>query len=747
MGKRRRKRGRIAPAERPEKDSWTRWGVPLVIFTLTALVFLPALWNGFVDWDDNVNLLQNPNYRGLGWTQLKWMFGGNNTNFYMPLTWLSFGLDFTLWGMNPAGYHLTSLLLHALNACVFYFVALRLLRAARGSESARDHASQAGAVLAALLFSLHPLRVESVVWATERRDVLSGLFYLLAILAYLRACEPGTAGTPRGRAWYCGAVAGGLGALLSKPMAVSLPVILVLLDIYPLRRLGSNPASWLKPAAGQVWLEKLPFVLFSAATSAVTLLDLGRLIDLTALPPVGWLGRIATSLYALAFYLWKTVAPWGLSPLYEQPIPLDPTAWQFVVSTVVVVVISVTAFALRRRWPALLSVWLGYVAVLLPVLGIVQIQTTIASDRYTYLACLGFALLAGGALASAVEAHTAGRLGKRAMTLVASTAVVLSISLSTLASMQTRVWRDSEALWSHALAVTPSPRAHLHWGTTLIGEGRPAEAIPHLREALRLRPDYADAHLELGVALAAQGDLLAAIDHYRKALRLSPRESIVYNNLGVALVRLGKPDEAIQQYEAALRLWPGYTDARFNLGFALAAQGRLAEAVEQYRQALQANPRHADAQNHLGIALVQLGQPEEASQHFRRAVEIDPANADARNNLGAALAKQGRIADAMDQYEAALRLRPTYAEARINLGIALLRAERPADAVAHFQTALDINPRNAQGHNLLGIALAQAGRLQEAAEHFREALHINPGLEQARANLEQVLSAERRRLQ
>src|SRR6266540_4898995 len=560
--KRARKALRAAAAPAPSAPRVSRlWRLlPPGLFGLAFLVFLPSLWNGFVDWDDDRNLVQNPHYRGLGWEQLTWMFGGNDTNFYMPLTWLTYGLDYALWGMNPAGYHLTSLILHALNACVFYFVALRLFRTARGGEPISDSALRAGAALAALLFALHPLRVESVVWATERRDVLSGLFYLLAILAYLRALEPGAAGTPRARAWYWGAVAAGLCALLSKPMAVSLPVVLVLLDIYPLKRLGFAPTSWITPAGRRAWLEKVPFILPAAATSIVALLRVGELIDPSALPPASWLDRLAVSVYALAFYLRKTLLPWNLSALYEQPIPFDPTAWPILLSALAVSAVTVITMRLRHRWPSPLVVWLAFVVVLLPVLGIVQIQTMIAGDRYTYLACLGWALLAGGLLASAVEAHAAGRLGRDPMAAIALLALALPIVLGALTWTQTRVWRDSETLWARALAVTPSPRAHLHLGTTLVREGRPAEAIPHLRETLRLQPDYADAHLELGIALAAQGTLSPAIEHYREALRLSPRETLAYYNLGVALVRLGKPAEAIQHYEEALRLYPAYAD-------------------------------------------------------------------------------------------------------------------------------------------------------------------------------------------
>ncbi|HYU18438.1 MAG TPA: tetratricopeptide repeat protein, partial [Chloroflexota bacterium] len=426
-------------------------------------------------------------------------------------------------------------------------------------------------------------------------------------------------------------------ALLSKPMAVSLPVVLVLLDIYPLKRLGFAPTSWITPAGRRAWLEKVPFILPAAATSAVTLVRVGQITDLTTLPSVGWLGRLAISLYALAFYLWKTLVPRNLSPLYEQPVPLDPIAWPFLVSAAAVLAVAIAALAFRRRWPALPVVGAAYVVVLLPVLGIVQVQTLIAGDRYTYLACLGWALLAGGLLTSAVEAHAAGRLGRDPMAAIALLALALPIVLGALTWTQTRVWRDSETLWARALAVTPSPRAHLHLGTTLVREGRPAEAIPHLRETLRLQPDYADAHLELGIALAAQGNLSPAIEHYREALRLSPRETLAYYNLGVALVRLGKPAEAIQHYEEALRLYPAYADARINLGIALLQANRPADAIAHFRTALDSDPRNAQVHNLLGIALAQAGRLREAAEHFREALRLHPEFEQARANLAQVL--------------------------------------------------------------------------------------------------------------
>jgi hypothetical protein len=503
---------------------------------VTFLAFLPALQNGFVNWDDQKNLTNNPMYRGLGWTQLTWMFGGNSADFYMPLTWFTFAVDYTVWGMNPSGYHLTSLILHAVNAGLFYFVALRLLNLARGAGASRDVGSRAGAAFAALLFSLHPLRVESVAWATERRDVLSGLFYLLAVLAYLRACEPRPPGERRVGAWYWVAVAAAACALLSKPMAVSLPIVLVLLDVYPLRRLGAGPSSWFAPAARRVWLEKLPFVLLSAAASVLTLLAYPNLNNPTGLPQVGgWRGRLAVPLYGLAFYLWKTAWPSGLSPVYEIPVPFDPTAWPFLLSATVVAGVTVAAIALRRRRPAPVMVWLSYVAILLPVLGIFQFHGLIAADRYTYLASLGWALLAGAGLAAWWRAGAGHEHGHSSRFLIVGLALSLLTSLGFLTWRQTQVWHDSEALWTYALSINASAIGHTSLGDALVQQGQVAEGIEHYRQALRLDPRSAAAHNNLGLALAQRGDLPEAVEHFREALRIEPNSPNALRNLEMAL--------------------------------------------------------------------------------------------------------------------------------------------------------------------------------------------------------------------
>src|SRR5881409_489176 len=332
------------PVDRAPGKGWVSWLVPLLIAVVTFAAFLPALHNQFVNWDDDKNFLENPHYRGLGWTQLSWMWT-THMGHYIPLTWMTFGLDYLLWGMNPRGYHLTNLLLHAANAVVFFFITRRLLTRALPSASERGHALTVSAAFSALVFAIHPLRVESVAWATERRDVLSGLFYLLTLLSYLRACERGA----RGRRSYWLSVALFACALLSKSMAVSLPVVLLILEVYPLRRLG-GAMGWSSEPALRVYLEKIPFVLLAAAASAIALLAQLSSRAMVSVAHLSALDRLVVSAYGLSFYLWKTVVPLNLSPLYMLPQTVNPAATPFIVSYGGVLAVTAIALALRRRW-------------------------------------------------------------------------------------------------------------------------------------------------------------------------------------------------------------------------------------------------------------------------------------------------------------------------------------------------------------------------------------------------------------
>src|SRR5437773_9304011 len=510
---------------------WVRWLAPLLVALFTLAAFLPALQNQFVNWDDKDNFLDNPHYRGLGWTHLRWMWT-THLGHYIPLTWMTLGLDYLLWGMNPVGYHLTSLLLHAANAVVFFFVVLRILTRALPSPSERSYALAVSAGFAALVFAIHPLRVESVAWVTERRDVLSGLFYLVAILLYLRACERAA----RGRGWYWLSVAAFVGALLSKSMVVNLPIVLLIVDVYPLRRLGGAVGWWSGPAR-RVYVEKIPFVLLAAAASAIALW--AQLSHDTMVPVVqlSTLGRLAVSVYGVSFYLWKTVAPVNLSPLYELPPTVNPWAPPFIVSYGVVLAITAIVLALRRRVPGLPAAWVAYIVVLLPVLGIFQSGPQIAADRYTYLASLGWAILAGAGLRSCLRASTWSKAWPPATFLPAAIAIGVVLALGVLTRNQVQVWHDSEKLWTYTLAIDPSsPVAQNNVALELARQGKVAEAIEHFEQALRIKPDYALAQSNLGSSLYLHGRLAEAIEHFEEALRIDPDLAEAHNNWGAAIL-------------------------------------------------------------------------------------------------------------------------------------------------------------------------------------------------------------------
>ena len=483
----------------------SRWLPPIAVIAFTLVAFLPVLDNGFIpNWDDRTNFLDNPHYRGLGLAQLRWMFTTFHAGHYIPLTWLSLGLDYLLWGMNPAGYHLSSLLLHAATALAFYFLALRLLRAAL-PPSTTPAALRWGAAVAALFFAIHPLRVESVAWATERRDVLSGLFYVLALLCYVKAATASAETAPARLEprLYALSLACFAAALLSKSIVVTLPVTLLVLDVYPLRRLG-GAAGWRAP---RPWLEKLPFFALSAAATVVAFLALLPLGNTRSLADLGIGARIFLSVYGLAFYVFKTLAPLDLSPLY--PLTITITWWHFAV----VIAATVLAVSMRRRWPAFTAACLIYAITLGPVLGFFHNGPQAVADRYTYLACLGWALLIGAAAAQR-------RFGSRVVRALLCVAI---IALCLLTWRQVLVWRNAVTLWSHAASLGSGGRAaHANLAEALEADGRPREAIAHYLEALRRSVGKASWHVRLGQLYARVGDDTAALQHFGDALVEEP---------------------------------------------------------------------------------------------------------------------------------------------------------------------------------------------------------------------------------
>jgi tetratricopeptide (TPR) repeat protein len=562
----------------------------LVLIPLAVLAaFWPTLRADFVTWDDDANFLNNPHFRGLGWPNLRWMLTTFHMSNYQPLSWLASGLEYALWGMHPFGYHAASLAFHIFNAVLFYLLVARLLRLA--TPKADGTAISIAAAFAALFFALHPLRVESVAWLSGQHDLQAGAFYLLAIFCHLQACSD----EARRWRWLSGCTALFVAALLSKVNGITLPIVLLMLDFYPLRRLPEDPRQWLGAQHRRVWLEKLPLL---AVAVAAGLVAAAARHEGGVLQQLGLGFRIQQALYGLGFYLGKTVAPFQLMPFH--PVPPDlrlPTA---VIAASAGLVLALTAVLLhqRRRWPGGLVAWAYYVVTLLPVLGLLSVGTQLTADRYTYLPCMAWAVLGGAAVLAGLR-----RLGTRGRSMLVAGLVAVPLLLGGLSWRQSSLWRDSETLFRYVLTLRQDiPEVHNNLGFVLVNQRRIDEGMAEYRKALAIRPDFTKAMNNLGLALLGQGRYAEAIEHYRKALDLEPDYAFGHNNLGLALMYLSRPAEALPHFQKAVALAPDYVLAYTNLGGALLMMGQIDEAIAQYRKALELRPDYEAAATMLRIA-------------------------------------------------------------------------------------------------------------------------------------------------
>jgi len=554
-----------------------RW-IPAAVFALTAICFLGALRAEFV-WDDWQYLAGTMGFRGFGLNRLAWMFTTSHMGNWSPLGWLSYAVDYELWGLEPFGFHLTSLLLHALNALLLYRLAALLLREI--FPGAKERSMLLGAAFAALAFALHPLRVESAAWASERRDVLSGFFFLSSLILYVNSAAGRRFGAPR--PWpYAGSIACFLLAALSKATVVPLPAVLVLLDLYPLRRKGA-PAS---TAA-----EKTPYVLIAAAAAAAAIWAQTVTGNLTGLAAHGWADRAAQAAHGLGFYLAKTVVPSGLSALY--PLSERPSV------AAGVLVLCAAAFALRRAGvagAAAAALWGYYAVMLLPVLGLLQNGPQLVALRYSYLPCLGWALLGGCALTAARAPWARAAL------------LLWLAAMPVLTQAQLAVWRDDASLWEEVRARFPRSR----------------EAAVNLARAQIRRREFA----------AAEASARAALDE-------APGDRLALLFLGNALMGQGRLDEARAPLNIILRAGD-WAHARGLLGTIALSAGDLDDALAQFLRAAELAPESAEAQANAGAMLARRGKAREALPYFERAAKLDDANPAYRAQIEQARADAAR---------------------------------------------------------------------------------------------------------
>jgi tetratricopeptide (TPR) repeat protein len=619
------------------------WGVALLLAAATVWAFGGVAQASFVHFDDGPFVVENPHLReGLSGAGLRWALTADlledspHTDYWSPVTLISRLLDVELFGFDAGAHHLVNLAIHVVTVVLLFFT-MQGLTGRRGPS----------AFVAATL-AVHPLHVEAVAWITERKDVLGGLFWVLAMAAYGRYAARPT----RGRLAVV-VLAMALG-LMAKPMLVTLPFALLLLDYWPLGR-GRDVGD----LSGLV-REKVPLLALGVASVVITILPQVRGEGLTSLDtlPLGLrLGNAARSYVA---YLEQAAWPHPLAFYYPHPgrsLGFGAAA----LSVLVLVAITVWAWRERHRLPFAVVGWAWYLVTLLPVIGLVQVGEHARADRFTYLPFVGLSFLPAFGLPALVT-------GRRGRQWLAAGAVAVVAAWCVLTRAQVETWRDSETLFRHALRVTGgSPLVHYNLANELVRQGEREEAREHYQAALQLKPGYAEAHVNLGNLLASEGDPEGAAAAYRAALNIRPRLMEAHTGLATVLRQMGRPAEALGHATEAVRLGPGSASAHLNLGLIQAGLGQGETAEGSYRAALALNPQLGPAHYAMGNLLATAGRLGEAEQHFREAVHLQPGNADALNNLGRTLALQGRGPEALTYFEKALAADPGHVLARQNL--------------------------------------------------------------------------------
>ncbi|MDW8308704.1 MAG: tetratricopeptide repeat protein, partial [Verrucomicrobiales bacterium] len=696
------------------------WRNAAVVFLLAVVVYLPALRCGFI-WDDDDYVTENLTLRD--WNGLKriWLEIGAVPQYY-PLVHTTFWLEYRLWGLNPAGFHAVNVALHGLAAVLLGLCLQRL--------------ALRGAWLAAAVFAVHPVMVESVAWITERKNVLSAVFYFAAALAYLRWRErAGLIGSERGAglklsrhyAWALGLF---VCAMLSKTVTCSLPAALLLVAWWREGRVRRREVLALTPffAVGialgllTVWIEKH---------------------NVGARGPdweLSFFERVLIAGRALWFYVSKLAWPSNLTFIYPRWEVSTAVWWQWLFPAGALAVVGVL-WALRGRiGRGPLTAVLFFAGTLFPALGFFNVypmRFSFVADHFQYLASVGLiALAAEGACKVTATIKARGVVGQWPGRWVAVPVVVLGA----LTWRQCGVYRDLETLWRDTLAKNPGCwMAHNNLGHLLATRGQIAEAEAHYRKALEQKPDYEEALNNLGHALLLRGKVEEAMEYFGRALAREPNHPQALNNLGVALLGQGREEEALDCFRRSLAVAPHNPETLNNYGAALAARKQFAEALACYEKSLRLRPGQAQAHLNVGVTLRQMGRVPEAVAHLSEAVRLAPELVRARSELAAALAAVGRLSEALEQAREAVRLAPGDASALYNLGVLLSACGQTGLAIEQYRAALKAKPDYAEAHNNLGVALALQGRWEEAASHLREALRLEGHYAEAHNNLAFVL--------
>lgn len=691
-----------------QKTSSTRYNILIYIVILIMIfaVYWQVINHEFITFDDNIYVTDNASVKnGIGLRGVLWAFKFTDSKsqaYWHPVTWLSHMLDCQLFDLNAGMHHLTSLLLHAANSLLLFYI----LSSATGDlwRSA----------FVATLFALHPVNVDSVAWIAERKNVFSTFFWMLTMLSYVYYTR-----RPDIIRYFVAILFFVLG-LLSKPMLVTLPFALLLFDYWPLERFELGQPGLQKRLIFRIILEKIPFFILSFVSVYLSSVSLRRTGNLTSVDLVPMNLRLENAIVSYAAYIGKMVWPSGLSVYY--PFPASIAVWKIIASLILLV--SVTIFVLFKmgRFRFLGTGWFWFIGTLVPVSGVVQGGLwPMMADRWAYIPYIGlFVIISWGGY----ELLNKYRLKN---ILAAAISLTILFVLSGATSVQVKYWQDSKSIYKHALEVGPvNPVMLNNMGNALVKEGKLSEAVGSYKEALLLKPDYAKAHNNLATAFYKLGRIDESVRYYSEALRYGPNFYKAHNNFGCLLMELGKEKDAMFHFTEALRVNPDYDEAHYNLGLLLFRQGRIEQAVSHYARAVSLNPYYAEAYNNLGLAYYKLGRTGYAVKHYNEALRLDPNMAEAHVNLGVTLFYAGDYNKALSHLRRAAEINPEDDDARVKIKTVLEEKEKFQIEEKTLLDKIAGAPNDFAHYGDLGDLYVRYKRLDLAAEQYIKAITIDP---------------------
>ena len=705
----------------PKRETLVRLSIVALLIIVTCFAFAQILNNGFINYDDNGYVTKNNHIRsGISVETIIWSFESFEQSNWHPFTWISHAIDCSIFGLDARYHHAMNLLLHLLSSIILFYLLERITR------------SMWQSAFVAIVFAIHPLHVESVAWIAERKDVLSGLLWMMTIYAYIAYRQTPTTGK------YLITLSIFVFGLLAKPMLVTLPFVLILLDYWPIKylKLSTNKKGNNLSSLAQNIRDKIPFFLLSLISSIITYIVQQHGGSMAESDSLSFQDRVSNAIVSYTKYIWKTILPIDMAIFYPHP-GSNVALLEICISTLILTIITTFVWKQRFQQPYLIVGWLLFIGMLIPVIGLVQVGLQAMADRYIYLPIIGLSIMTAWGVPTLIQRLQSSRYILTGLFLIVTVAMLLTTRV------QVQYWKDSITLFNHALAVTSNNHlAHNNLGVELADSGKHTEAVAHLREALRIRPNEILIHSNLARSLVALGERREALDHYNWILNRVTEDPLLHRRIGDVLADEGRTNEAISHYIEAIKLDSTDLSSRYKLALLYTQQLKFDEGKNQCMFLLKFEPRNSKAHEVLGIIAGKQQLNEEAFKEFFEAIRYDSMNADAYNDLGILYERIGKSDEAFETFQKAVYINPQHFEAQSNLGSALVKKGQYPEAVVHWIRAFELNPTSVDVRSNLGKLYTIQGKIAEATEQFKEALHLDTNHVQVHYNYGNLLAKE-----